>query len=243
VPGAVGFEGVVTREQRDAALAEFARASDDRVAASRTLVRAILDPVAREAGKQSWVEKTTQNPVAAPVLIQMFPGAGIVHVVRDGRDVACSIARMPWGPDTVPEAIEFWAHRLRRAEEGERAAPPGSVLVVHLEDLVLLDREGAYERLLEYVGLDDEPAMRSFFDSELTPERAHLGRWRAELDPAAQEEVTGLYEEMLRRLHAEGVSSAPPHRSIEAGYAPAEDEPVNPFDTWWSRSTGRTASE
>jgi Sulfotransferase family len=242
VPGAVGFEGLVTREQRDAALAEFARAPDDRVAAGRALVKSLLDPVAREAGKPSWVEKSTQTPVAAPVLLQMFPDAGIVHVVRDGRDVACSIARMPWGADTVPEAIEFWAHRLRRAEVGARAAPPDSVLVVHLEDLVMLDRDRAYERLLHYVGLEDEPAMRSFFDSELTPERAHLGRWRAELDPQAQEEVTALYREVLRQLHAEGVSSAPADRSLEASFAAGGDEPVNPFDPWWSRSTGPAPS-
>jgi hypothetical protein len=238
VPGAVGFEGVVTREQRDEALEEFARGPEDRVEASRELVRSILDPVAHETGKPSWVEKSTQNPVAAPVLLDMFPGAGIVHVVRDGRDVACSIARMPWGPDTVPEAIEFWAHRLRRAEDGARGVPAGAVLVVHLEDLVLLDREPTYARLLDYTGLDDEPAMREFFDSELTPQRAHLGRWRAELDPAEQEEVTGLYRDVLRQLHEEGVSSAPPDREIDGDYAPAADEPVNPYDTWWSRSTG-----
>ncbi len=243
VPGAVGFEGIVTREQRDAALSEFAAASDDRVAASRGLVKSLLDPVARAAGKPGWVEKSTQTVVAAPVLLAMFPDAGIVHVVRDGRDVACSIARMPWGPDTVPEGIEFWAHRLRRAEVGTRGAPPDSILVVHLEDLVMLDRDRSYERLLDYLGLDDEPEMRAFFDSELTPERAHLGRWRTELGAAEQEQVTSLYREVLRQLHAEGVTSAPPERSVEMSYAAGGDEPVNPFDIWWSQSTGRAAGE
>ena len=95
VPGKVGFEGVITREQLDEALSEFAAAPDDRVASSRDFVQALLDPIARAAGKPSWVEKSTQTVVAAPVLLSMFPEAGIVHVVRDGRDVACSIARMP----------------------------------------------------------------------------------------------------------------------------------------------------
>jgi hypothetical protein len=231
VPGTVGFEGVVTREELAAALADFAEAPDDRVASSRALLEALLDPLAREAGKPSWVEKTTQTVVAAPVLLSMFPDAGIVHVVRDGRDVACSVARMPWGPDTVPEAVEYWADRLRRAEAGARAVPPGRLLVIHLEDLVLLDRERSYERLLDYLGLESETAMRSFFESELTPERAHLGRWRTELDAAEREKVDAVYQDVLRRLRDEGVTSIPPERALDLSDATA-DGTVNPIDPW-----------
>ena len=238
VPGAVGFEGVVTRDQLDAALDAFASASGDRVAAGRDLVQTLLDPVAAAAGKPSWVEKSTSNPVGAPVLLAMFPDAGIVHVVRDGRDVASSIARMPWGPDSVPEALEYWAHRLRRAETGAREVEPGRIHVVHLEDLVLLDREGSYRRLLEYLRLEDEPAMHAFFDAELTPERAHLGRWRTELDEAGREELTVAYRDVLRRLREEEVTCAPPERALEVSYA-GDDEDVNPLDPWWETSVER----
>jgi hypothetical protein len=231
VPGTVGFEGVVTREELAAALADFAEAPEARVASSRALLEALLDPLAREAGKPSWVEKTTQTVVAAPVLLSMFPDAGIVHVVRDGRDVACSVARMPWGPDTVPEAVEYWADRLRRAEAGARAVPPGRLLVIHLEDLVLLDRERSYERLLDYLGLESETPMRSFFESELTPERAHLGRWRTELDAAEREKVDAVYQDVLRRLRDEGVTSIPPERALDLSDATA-DGTVNPIDPW-----------
>jgi sulfotransferase family protein len=238
VPGAVGFEGVVTREQLDAALAEFAAAPADRVAAGRELVRTLLDPVAAAAGKPSWVEKSTSTAVAAPVLGAMFPDAGIVHVVRDGRDVASSIARMPWGPDTVPEALEYWADRLRRAESGAREVAPGRILVLHLEDLVLLDREGSYRRLLEYLRMEDERAMRAFFDAEVTAERAHLGRWRADLDEQGRERLTLAYRDVLRRLREEGVTCAPPERALEVSYA-GDDEDANPLDPWWEASVER----
>jgi hypothetical protein len=238
VPGAVGFEGVVTREQLDAALADFAAGPDDRVAASRGLVKSLLDPLAREAGKPSWIEKSTQTVVAAPVLLAMFPDAGIVHVVRDGRDVACSIARMPWGPDSVLEAIEYWANRLRRAEVGARAVPPGRILVLHLEDLVLLERDRTYERLLDYLRIEDESGMRAFFESDLTPERAHLGRWQAELDAAEQEEATAVYRDVLKQLRAEGVTCAPHERSLDARHAAAPNELANPLDPWWRTSAG-----
>ena len=235
VPGKSGFEGVVTREQLDEALAAFASAPEDRVAASRALVEALLDPLVRAAGKPSWVEKTTQTAVGAPVLVEMFQDAGIVHVVRDGRDVACSIAKMPWGPDTVLEAIGYWADRLRRADAGARGLPPGRVLVIHLEDLVLLDRDGTYARLLEYLRLGREPEMDAFFESDLTPERARLGRWRTELEPAVRAEVDAAYRDTLRRLRAEGVTCAPPDRELEVSY-PAGDAAPSPLDPWSRQS-------
>jgi Sulfotransferase family len=231
----VGFEGVVTREELDSALSAFAAGPEDRVAASRAFMDTLLDPVAKAVGKPGWVEKSTQTVVAAPVLLAMFPDAAIVHVVRDGRDVACSVARMPWGPDTVPEALEYWANRLRRAEAGARAAAPGSVLVMHLEDLVLLDRDRSYERLLDHIGIESEPAMRSFFESELTVERAHLGRWRAELDPSEREHLDSLYGDVLRRLREEGVECAPPERSVELSYE-AGEETRSPLDPWAEES-------
>ena len=238
IPDMVGFEGVVTREQLDAALARLAAASDDRIAASRAFMDTLLDPVAKAAGKPSWVEKSTSTVVAAPVLLEMFPDAAIVHVVRDGRDVACSIARMPWGPDTVPEALEYWADRLRRAESGARAAPPDRVLVLYLEDLVLLDRERSYERLLDHLRIESEPAMRSFFDSELTAERAHLGRWRAELEAPEREKVDALYRDVLRQLREEGVECAPPERSLGVSYEAAEGS-ISPLDPWAERTITR----
>jgi hypothetical protein len=238
VPGAVGLEGVVPREALDAALADFAAGPDDRVEASRALVEALLDPVAAAAGKPSWIEKSTQTVVAAPVLLELFPEAGFVHVLRDGRDVACSIARMPWGPDTVPEALGYWADRLRRAELGSSAMPAGRMLVIQLEDFVLLDRERSYERLLAHLGLADEPAMRSLLESEVTAERAHLGRWRAELEPAAQEELTTLYRETLRALRDEGIECAPPERELDVSFG-TEAAGANPLDPWSERSAGR----
>jgi hypothetical protein len=232
--GKAGFEGVVTREQLDEALASFAAAPDDRVAASRALVETLVDPIAAVAGKPSWVEKSTQTAVGAPVLLTMFPEAGVVHVVRDGRDVACSLAKMPWGPATVPEAIGYWADRLRRADAAARELPDGQVLVIHLEDLVLLDRDATYARLLDYLRLGSEPAMETFFESELTPERAHLGRWRAELEPALREEVDATYRDTLRQLRAEGVACAPPDRELEVSYS--ADEAVSPLDPWSQQS-------
>ena len=66
--------------------------------------------------------------------------------------------------------------------------------MLHLEDLVLLDRQRSYERLLEHLRIDSEPRCVTFFEDELTPERAHLGRWRAGLDTEERDATDAAYQ-------------------------------------------------
>src|SRR5206468_2524470 len=75
--------------------------------------------------------------------------------------------------------------------------PTDQLLVLQLEDLVLADRERSYARLVEFLEIPDDPAMRAFFESEVAPERAHVGRWRSELEPAARAELEAAYAETV----------------------------------------------
>jgi hypothetical protein len=236
-----GLSKVVERSDLDAALEAFEQSAGEgnRRRAANTLVRGLLDPFARRRRKGSWSEKSLLNVVAAPVLASVFPAARVIHMVRDGRDAACSVTPLPYGRSSVPTALRQWATRLGAADRGMRLAPEGSALALHLESLVLLHREESYERLLRFLNLEDEPAMRSFFDSEMTPERAHIGRWRTELAGAEREEAEALYDELLTELRAAGVSSLPLDASASVSYPPHPDEAPNPFDPW----AGFTRSE
>ena len=68
--------------------------------------------------------------------------------------------------------------------------------------------------------------------------RSDLGRWRAELGPAEQEEASALYRDVLRLLREEGVTSAPPDRMVETSYGAGGSEEANPLDPWWHVSAG-----
>lgn len=50
---------------------------------------------ASRAGKRRWVEKTPKHIHVLPYLMCSFPNAKFIHVVRDGRDVACSLRNHP----------------------------------------------------------------------------------------------------------------------------------------------------
>ena len=107
--------------------------------------------------------------------------------------------------------------------------------MLHLEDLVLLDRRRSYERLLEHLRIDSEPQMLTFFEEELTPERAHLGRWQAGLDTEERDATTAAYQAILQQLRDEGVACAPPERSLDVTHEPGE-QTVSPLDPWSRRS-------
>jgi len=45
---------------------------------------------AEREGKPRWGDKTPRNVAVLPWLLHAFPNAHVVHIIRDGRDVACS---------------------------------------------------------------------------------------------------------------------------------------------------------
>ena len=102
--------------------------------------------------------------------------------------------------------------RLRQAEEGVRGLSDGDTRRLHvisLDELVQSDRDPTYAELLDFLGIEDEPAMREFFESEMNADAAHRERWRKGLDEADQERITDLYETTLDRLEAEDYHCAP----------------------------------
>lgn len=233
--GERGLHQTIPAEEFDAAVAAFLTSgADDRVGACRTLISSLFDPLAAAAGKQAWVEHTPRNIWAAKELSTLFPHAKFIHAVRDGRDQACSLVRLPFRGDSVPDELRLWARDLRMAEAGSQALAPGQFLVVQLEDLVLFDREGSFERLVAFLSPGDVEPMREFFDSEVTAERAHIGRSRVELEPEERERIDALYEELKDELRAEGISCVPPDREAPVSFS--GPTAAHPFDPWSFRN-------
>ncbi|MBA2763230.1 MAG: sulfotransferase [Thermoleophilaceae bacterium] len=205
-----GLHGIIDEAPFERLLAEFERSfEDDPKDACRRLIRGILDPVAERAGKPSWIEQSTRNVARGPVLLDLFPAMKLIHTYRDGREVACSVVNRPWGPNDVPKALKRWERQLRVIDSGASRMPADKLMVVNLEDMVRLDREGSYRRLLDFLEIEDEPGMREYFDSKMTADRANLDRWRTDIDEAEQEKLTHDYGKALARLVGDGIAVAP----------------------------------
>jgi hypothetical protein len=57
-----------------------------------------------------WGDKTPNNMLHLPLLADAFPGARVLHIIRDPRDRSASVRRV-WGADPLL-AAEAWARKV-----------------------------------------------------------------------------------------------------------------------------------
>ncbi|HEY1488003.1 MAG TPA: sulfotransferase, partial [Micromonosporaceae bacterium] len=84
----------------------------------RTFVSSLFDPVAQRHGKATWVEKTPLNMLSMPFLWELYPSAGIVHMLRDPVMVVASHLDQGWAPRTLDNVLDWlepiYLHWLRQ---------------------------------------------------------------------------------------------------------------------------------
>jgi hypothetical protein len=220
-----GLHQLVSRDVFDQAVDEFERTfPDDPEGAGARLIRSLLDPVARQDGAESWVEWTIRSVAAAPTLARLLPACRIVNVVRDGRDVACSIVNIGSG-DSVVRALAAWERQVRAADAAARELGDERVLTVDIAALASDDRMRTYERLLAFLGLDDDAGMREHFENRLLPGAANPGRFEMDLSTYQQRELGRAYESALEGMLRDGVGPAA-DLARRAGLAGASAQPA-----------------
>jgi hypothetical protein len=168
------------------------------------------------------VEQTPETSFSLEAALLAYPLAHAVHVVRDGRDVVCSLLERGWfradrgGGDDAGHAYgahaRFWVEPERREEfesasEARRAAwawrryvtaarvLPERTTELRYEQLVA-DPRGEAERVAGAIGADPAPLQDAFA-------RVHgssLGRWRRDLMPEQLADVEAEAEALLSDL-------------------------------------------
>jgi LPS sulfotransferase NodH len=194
-----------------------------RSASQAAFVDAFAERVMSMAGKARWGEKTPQNIRHLDWILARFPRASVVHIIRDGRDVVCSMREHPdwrwrdgaWQKVIVDRPLAWYAQRWL-ADTAAGMAWRGDLRYVEVryEDLVA-DPTAVMRTLSDRIG---EPAeddwLASFGERTASDDAgpdydgpvsaASVGRWRA-----------GLRGDELREVmrHCEG-------RLVELGYEP-----------------------
>jgi LPS sulfotransferase NodH len=175
---------------------------------------------AERAGKARWIEKTPRHLRMLDTLRELWPAACVVRIVRDPRDVAISLAGMPFATDSV-------VANLVRVDDDDRAsrdlidADPGA-MTLRYEDLIA-DPEAELRRICDFIGEDYEPAMLDSRGSaaEVAAEHewwkgsvsgpltsARVGRWKTEMEPEAQHFAALHLAGYLREHGYEGAADA-----------------------------------
>jgi hypothetical protein len=167
---------------------------------------------ARKEGKSRWGDKTPRYIQNIPLLVELFPDARFIHLVRDGRNVALSYSHVEFGPKTLARAADLWARRVAAGIRDGRSLPHGRYIEVRSEDLAE-DPEGEVKDICEFLGITYDPAMfeeerrlrgtvekdKHNYDPRAAG-RDHMSSWQTEMDPAAVEVFEAVAGEVLSQL-------------------------------------------
>jgi Sulfotransferase family len=213
------YRSGLTREEIEPKILQDCRNGGD-------FLRILMESIARKQGVERWAESTPLHLLYLPLIKKLFPDALIIHIIRDGRDVAVSLNRigwikpLPWDRKRrllVP-AI-FWRWIVGKGRKYGRNMP-GDYLEVHFEDVVQKPREtlarlGAFiEHDLDYdrIQQNAQGTLRdpnsSFRGDGQEKESNPIERWKTLLSVTEVAQVESLIGDLLR----------------ETGYEPASTE-------------------
>ena len=171
--------------------------------AARDLFRTLSTAQLKKPDIRYFADSTPVNIMQANYLHRLFPDALFINMVRDGRDVALSVANEKWGPNDPYTALEWWGNRVLKANIALDEVRPGRALTVRLENLVSRDRDQSLEEIIKFLEIEPEEALLEFFNAELTKEKLNEGLWRQKVANPAKFDKK--YSEVLERLKEKGI--------------------------------------
>ena len=146
-------------------------------------------------GAPRWVEKTPRHLEVPELILETWPRARIVRIVRDPRDAAVSLTKVPFGTPSLLTNLSVLARMNEAAADFYDESP--QALTVRYEDLVAAPRR-ELRRICTFVGVGYEPGMladrsgvtgvaashewwKGDATGPLDPSRS--GRWAKEMPP------------------------------------------------------------
>ena len=154
----------------------------------RALFTCFLDHYAESQGKDRYGEKTPEHAFFSETLCDWYPGAAILHLVRDPRDVVASLQRMPWASNSVMTNARVWATHNAAAQRSSRRS--GSLQIRY--ELLVTRPEQEAARICAHLGEKysalmlaprEENILYSEWSkrSQMAITNTRLGQWREQL--------------------------------------------------------------
>jgi hypothetical protein len=110
-------------------------------------LRIVMGEIARAQGVQRWAENSPEGLLHLALIKKLIPDALVIHIIRDGRDVAMSLWRVryvrpfPWEErQSLIGAGVYWEWIVQHGRNYGRLLGP-DYMEVHFEDLIASPQE------------------------------------------------------------------------------------------------------
>jgi len=189
-------------------------------------LRLVMETIARKQGVERWAECTPLHLLYLPLIKRLIPDALVIHIIRDGRDVAASLHRIGWirpfpwdRPRACLAPAIFWRWIVGRGRRYGRAMG-GDYMEVHYEDVVLHPREALaeigkfieqdldYDRIQQVALGSVHDPNSSFRGDGKETEASTIGRWKKNFTPEQIRDIESIQSELLRSTGYELATAA-----------------------------------
>lgn len=183
--------------------------------------------IGKPCGDLVFGEKSPEHQRRVSLIQKTFPDAKFVLIFRDGRDVACSLTKVPFMPGDLHVGFELWRHYFR-IQRQLRDILADKLCVVQYETLVN-NPEAELNRIQEFLGLPAESTVAtgagnksgipnhevSFKERAMQPiSTSRSGNWKTELTSRQIEILEARGGKELTELGYELSTEAPRHLGI-----------------------------
>jgi len=124
----------------------------------RRVVSRLFESYAEREGKARWGDKTPHYITEIPALHQVFQDCRIIHIYRDGRDVALSWLQVGFQPRNLFTAARLWRSYVRAGRRDGGRLPPECYTEVRYEEL-LAHPEATMVGVCKFVGEPFDPSV------------------------------------------------------------------------------------
>lgn len=126
--------------------------------------------------KQIWGDKTPPYISIVPVLLELYPDAKFVHLIRDGRDVTRSFQRTGWYGPWIKDNTKEWRDAITQYNRYKCERPDIDIYEIKYESLVM-DTEKTIRDLCVFLEIAFEPGMlgwESAIEGKIPSREAHI---------------------------------------------------------------------
>ena len=146
-------------------------------------------------------------------ILEIFPDARFIHLIRDPRDVARSSIGMGWAGN-VYYGVDHWIASETSFGLLKGLAAPGQIADVKNEDLIL-DPEAVLGEICRFLGLSFNTEMLNYSHTSTyaPPDPSLIEQWRKKLSP----KEIGLIEGKVGSMLGEAGYAGSGHPIVEGG--------------------------